>query len=105
MLNKTYVKSRKIWKVKFELPKEEWPIGVNVRSVHVAGDFNGWSKSKDGMKLRKNVYSVTSELLPGEYQFRYVVNGTDWYNDWHADGYAPNNTGSDNCVLQLPPQS
>ena len=101
MLKKTFVKSRQIWKVKFELPKSEWPVGVNLRSVALAGDFNNWSKSNDAMQLRKNVYSVTVELQPGEYQFRYVINGTDWYNDWHADGYVPNNGGSDNCVLQL----
>jgi hypothetical protein len=102
MLKKTYVKSRQIWKVKFELPKSEWPVGVNVRSVALAGDFNNWSKSKDALQLRKNVYSLTFELQPGEYQFRYVINSTDWYNDWHADGYVPNNTGSDNCLLRLP---
>ncbi len=102
MITKTYVKSRQIWKVKFELPKEEWPVGVNVRSVHLVGDFNDWNKSIHPLKLRKTVYSLAHELQPGEYQFRYVINGTDWFNDWHADGYVPNNTGSDNCLLRLP---
>ena len=101
MVTKTYIKSRNVWKVKFELPKAEWPVGVNVRSVHVTGDFNRWDKSEYTLKLRKGVYSLIMELQAGEYQYRYVINGTDWYNDWHADGYVPNNSGSDNCVLQL----
>ena len=101
MVTKTYIKSRNVWKVKFELPKAEWPVGVNVRSVHVTGDFNRWDKSEYTLKLRKGVYSLIMELQAGEYQYRYVINGTDWYNDWHADGYVPNNGGSDNCVLQL----
>lgn len=102
MVKKTYVKSRKVWKVRFELPESEWPVGVTMRSVHLAGDFNQWSKTKAEMTLRKKIYGLTLELPPGEYQYRYVVNGTDWYNEWHADGYAPNEAGSDNCVLHLP---
>ena len=40
-------------------------------------------------------------MLPkgNEYQFRYLVNGRDWHNDWHADKYVPNKYGSDNSVV------
>jgi hypothetical protein len=34
------------------------------------------------------------------YQFRYLVNGQDWQNDWHADQYALNKFGTDNSVVQ-----
>jgi len=34
-----------------------------------------------------------------EYQFRYLVDGQDWYNDWQADKYVPNNFGGDNSVV------
>jgi hypothetical protein len=34
-----------------------------------------------------------------EYQFRYLVNGVEWHNDWKADGYGPNPYGGTNSVL------
>ena len=47
-------------------------------------------------------WHLTLELQSGkEYQFRYLVNGTDWYNDWDADRYVPNPFGGDNSVVVL----
>jgi hypothetical protein len=34
-----------------------------------------------------------------EYQFRYLVNGQDWHNEWHADEYVSNRFGTDNSVI------
>jgi hypothetical protein len=44
MLKKTYVKSRNIWKVTFNLPKEECPGIEKIKCVHLVGDFNNWRK-------------------------------------------------------------
>jgi hypothetical protein len=46
-------------------------------------------------------WRITLVLPKGrEYQFRYLVNGRDWHNDWHADKYVPNKYGSDNSVVK-----
>jgi hypothetical protein len=43
------------------------------------------------------------ELEPGrQYQFRYLLDGERWCNDWHADAYVANQMGTDNCVAALP---
>jgi len=103
MLKKTYVKSRKVWKVDFELPKEECPQGVNAKRVNLTGDFNNWKQKATPMTLHKDMYTAELELDPGhKYQFRYLINGKIWCNDWHADGYVPNIFGEDNCVANLP---
>jgi len=103
MLKKTYNKTRKVWKVDFELPKSECPQGVKTRRVALAGDFNHWKHTATPMALHDGVYSVSLELKPGhEYQYRYLINGKIWQNDWHADTYVPNSYGSDNCVIALP---
>lgn len=40
------------------------------------------------------------ELEPEQsYQFRYLVNGEQWLNDWHADAYTPGGYGQDNGVV------
>ena len=108
MLEKTYVKSRKIGKVTFQLAKSEVPEGVVVENVHLVGDFNDWDELKTPMKYSKKhkAYRAILELVPGEeYQFRYLVNGEIWCNDWAADAYIPNNLGEDNCVVVAPSAS
>jgi hypothetical protein len=103
MLKKTYIKSRKVWKVNFELPKDECPQGVKAKRVNLTGDFNNWKHSATPMKFHDGMYTTTLELDPGhEYQFRYLINGKVWCNDWHADAYVPNIFGDDNCVANLP---
>jgi hypothetical protein len=103
MLKKTYVKSRKVWKVNFELSKEECPQGIKAKRVNLTGDFNNWKHSSTPMTLHKDTYTATLELDPGhEYQFRYLINGKIWCNDWHADAYVPNIFGNDNCIVSLP---
>ncbi len=103
MLKKTFIKSRKVWKVVFELPKAECPQGVKVRSVNLEGDFNNWKKRATPMQLHKDRYTASLELEPGQdYQFRYLINGKVWCNDWHADAYIPNTFGAENCVASLP---
>jgi hypothetical protein len=106
MLKKRYIKSRNVAKVTFELPKTELPEGIEAESVHLVGEFNDWNTTATPMPLRRGgVFRVMLELEPGrEYQFRYLVNGEHWCNDWHADGYVPSRSGEDNCVVVTPAQ-
>ena len=100
MLKKRYVKTRGVCKVTFELPLDEAPEGVQPISVALVGEFNGWDPTANPMERRKDAFRLTLELEPGEpYQFRYLVNGVHWCNDWHADGYVPNDLGEDNSVV------
>lgn len=105
MLKKSYVKSRQVAKVTFELPKSQLPEGVTAESVQLVGDFNDWDSSATQMKYSKKLkaYRATLDLEPGgEYQFRYLVNSDVWCNDWEADGYVPSGTGEDNCLVIAP---
>ena len=101
MLKKQYVKSRSVMKITFELLKSELPEGAEVDSVYLVGEFNDWEAAATPMKRnKKGIYRATLELEPEQqYQYRYLVNGEQWCNDWAADGYTPNPYGSDNCVV------
>lgn len=96
MLKKQYLKSRPICKVTFYLP-----AAVKAESVHLVGDFNDWDEQVTPMKpLKDGRFAATLELEPGkEYQFRYLVNQTEWHNDWEADKYVPNPFSGDNSVI------
>jgi 1,4-alpha-glucan branching enzyme len=104
MLKKRYVKSRQVVKVAFEYPKDEWPENIQVESVSLVGDFNGWEVSATPMSRgRGSNFRATLELAPGRaYQFRYLINGEHWRNERHADRYVPNDFGGENCVVETP---
>ncbi len=97
-LKKEYLKSKNVVKVTFRLPKI---AALDAKSVHVVGDFNGWSIYANPMKrLKKGEFTTTIELEPGnEYQFRYLIDEIRWENDWNADKYVKSPFGSDNSVI------
>ena len=83
--------------VTFELPSSIWAERVNL-----VGDFNAWDTASDEMRQGRNdgKWRITLVLPEGkEYEFRYLVNGRDWHNDWHADKYRSNKYGTDNSVV------
>ena len=103
MLEKKYVKSRNVCKVTFLVPTNELPADIEVTSITVAGIFNDWDVLAAPMKFskKKQAYSATLELDPEtDYEYRYVINGDLWHNDWAADAYCANHIDSDdNCIV------
>lgn len=98
-LEKKYLKSKPICKVKFIAPD---PIAKNAETVFLAGDFNNWQFGTTKLRKQKNgTYATTLDLETGlEYQYRYVVNGERWENDYAADKYVPSNIcGVENSVV------
>lgn len=98
-LKKHYIKSRNLCKVTFTLPKM---AAAHANSVSIVGDFNNWSSNAHPMKkLKGGDFTATVELEPGnEYQFRYLIDGSRWENDWNADKYVRSPFGdSDNSVV------
>jgi len=97
-LRKQYRKTGGLCTVTFSLPKAG---GALARSVNIVGDFNGWNRGGQPMKKQKNgSFSASVTLARGrEYQFRYLLDGSRWENDWKADKYMPNEFGSENCVV------
>ena len=96
MLKKRYVKSRNTVQVTFYTAE-----AIDAESVFLAGDFNCWDENATPMQpLKDGRFKVMLELEPDcEFEFRYLVDGDEWHNDWKADGYVPNPHGSDNCVV------
>lgn len=97
MLKKQFLKTKQVCKVTFTLPEQ-----VKAETAHLVGDFNNWDEHSTPMKKAKKdgYFSITLELdKDKEYQFRYLVNGTEWHNDWNADKYVPNPFSGDNSVV------
>lgn len=96
MLQKTFVKSKSAYKVKFTLKPE------NAEIVEILGLNSDWetpiplTKKKDG--------SFSAELaLPkdSKHEFKYRVNKTEWLTEEDADSQQLNEFGSSNSILVL----
>ena len=84
--------------VTFSLPAAIW-----ADTIYVVGDFNGWDQRATPMRLSDAGWVAVLELEAGHsYQYRYLLNGDEWHNDWNADGYAPNEHGGDNSLVITP---
>lgn len=84
--------------VTFELPSV-----ISAKEVHLVGDFNGWDRRAHPLQWvnHSGSWKISLELERHRtYQFRYLVNGRAWHNDWNADYYAPNPFGGDNSVIE-----
>lgn len=101
MIEKKYLKSKPICKVKFVLPKE---VVNGAKKVALVGDFNDWDEDANPMRKQKSgVYASTVDLNKDqEYQFRYLIDGDRWENDVEADSLVPSPVGdSQNCVVAV----
>jgi len=84
--------------VTFQMPASIW-----AETIYLVGDFNGWNRqSHELTRSRDNdSWEITLELEKEKvYQFRYLIDGINWQNDWNADRYVPNPFGGDNSVLE-----
>ena len=72
-------------------------------SVHVAGDFNGWSPSQTPLEPTADgrAWAVMLRLDPGRYEYQFVVDGERWLADPFAAEESDDGFGSRNAVLDV----
>jgi len=99
MIAKKFLKSKPVCKATFTLPLEAAP---EAKTVAIVGEFNEWNPAEAvKMKKQKNgQFKATVDLEAGkEFQFRYLIDGEVWENDWAADAYVSNEFGMENSVV------
>lgn len=92
MLKKKYVKSKDEYEVTFELPSD-------AQEATLLCSANGW----EPVAMKKGKGTFTAKLrLPanGRFQYRYLINNSQWVNDSNSDGDIPNEYGSMNSVVE-----
>ena len=79
------------------------PMGRTLRSVHVAGTFNGWSPT--GWPLTLNAATRTWEtdqtVATGSHQYKFVLDGSEWVRDPANAMTAPDGFGGQNSLLTV----
>jgi 1,4-alpha-glucan branching enzyme len=86
-------------RITFELPSNMWAERVNL-----VGAFNDWDTTATPMSRNRSDanWRAILDLQEGKrYRFRYLVDGKEWLNDWHADDHVDNPYGSYDSVIDL----
>lgn len=77
---------------------------LNSSNVMLLGDFNDWQRD-DSSQMEKDgqVFAKSLKLENGKrYEFRYLSEGINWFNDGLADDYVPSPyVGIENSVVDL----
>lgn len=77
-------------------------VQPGARSVHIAGDFNGWNPARTPLEPHAGgAWTVTLPLQPGRYAYQFVVDGDRWIADPFAAEQNDDGFGSRNAVLDV----
>jgi alpha-amylase len=75
----------------------------DARSVHVAGDFNGWSAGADSLtKGSAGIWRTQLPLKEGRYRYKLVIDGRSWIADPAAAERELDPYGGTNSVVIVP---
>ncbi|ABR30664.1 glucodextranase DOMON-like domain-containing protein [Thermosipho melanesiensis] len=74
---------------------------LDAKVVYLAGTFNNWSPNSLAMEKEGNVWKISLKLEPGTYQYKYVIEGTNWKEDPEAPGYVDDGFGGKNGIFTL----
>ena len=76
----------------------------DAQDVKVVGSFNGWGAEYLPLKPDAEYdgwWTAQAVIAPGEYSFRYQVNGSQWFTDYASNGVERNKHGW-NSILIVP---
>ena len=70
------------------------------KAVYLAGCFNNWSTTAKKMayKAKEGLYAATVQLEPGEYQYKFIIDGT-WCADPENASAVKNDQGTFNSII------
>jgi 1,4-alpha-glucan branching enzyme len=96
MIQKTFLKTKDICKVKFSVE------ATDANSVEILGLNNDWNSSVALKKKKDGTFSGEINLPKNtQHEFKYLINGAEWADDDSSDGKVPNNFGGNNNLLVL----
>ncbi|MDN3651917.1 isoamylase early set domain-containing protein [Thalassotalea ponticola] len=94
MLNKKFFKTKNEAEVTFAFARDD------INDVLLYADFNNWQPIKMSYVKSSNSFKAKVRLPKDcEFEFRYLLNGSEWENDYCADAYRANEFGSDNSIV------
>jgi len=94
MLTKKFFKTKDEAEVTFKFSRDD------VESVALIAEFNDWQPIDMKFNKKEKAFCTKIRLPKNEkFQFKYLLNGTEWENDYQADKYTPNSFGTEDSVV------
>jgi 1,4-alpha-glucan branching enzyme len=98
MLSKKFIKKEGVCEVTFEYDAN------GAAEVAVVSEGNNWTPVAMTRTKKSGPFRAKLRLPQnGQFQFRYLVDGSHWANDEAADAYITNEFGGANCVVDTTP--
>jgi S-formylglutathione hydrolase FrmB len=90
-------------KINFKYKSED----ENIKKVHLVGSFNNWNKSDIPMKynLKNKSWETFLNLSPGDYLYKFLLNGEDWIHDPYGERFVQNDVGTLDSIKLVKPKS
>ena len=80
----------------------EFQAPPTAQRVALVGDFNSWNRFGHMMrKVPSGLWEITVELTPGRYQYKFLVNDSQWLTDPKVKEQASNQYGTNNSVIEV----
>lgn len=74
---------------------------ASAKEVLLAGDFTAWEKTPIKLcKGERGSWKTSVKLAPGQYRYRFVVDG-QWQDDPRASVKRPNPFGTSDCLIEI----
>jgi len=71
-------------------------------SVALVGDFNNWDSNARQLRRGKvGLWRGILKLTPGVYQYKFLVNGSEWREDPTNPRRLPNDYGTMNSICEV----
>ncbi len=89
--------------VEFNFSPAEVDFEGEVEAVYLAGTFNDWQPTADEMNgpNEEGIYTLKYNLRPGEYQYKFVINGENWFHDPDNELTTADGHGGKNSILEV----
>jgi hypothetical protein len=76
-------------------------VAPAAQHVTVAGDFNKWRTDSHVMQRENGMWTIDLPLKPGMYTYMFIVDGSRWITDPHAESYLDDGFGNQNAVMRV----
>jgi cyclomaltodextrinase / maltogenic alpha-amylase / neopullulanase len=79
------------------------PVIGGVSAVAVAGSFNGWNATANPLADpdKDGVWEAKLDLPAGKVEYKFVVNGDQWFTDESAADFSSDGFGGNNSILMV----
>ncbi|MFW5961764.1 MAG: alpha amylase N-terminal ig-like domain-containing protein [bacterium] len=90
-------------KIEFSFNPETVDFDGEVKSVYLSGSFNDWQPEADKMEgpNAEGLFTLEYNLQPGEYQYKFVINGEHWFPDPNNEQTTADGHGGQNTIINV----